>query len=421
MAELSRRIRTLVPEAGDGWEIYYRARRLQSAGRAVTWLCIGDHDVPTSPEILDAMQRSVEAGHLGYTPLPGTPALRRAIAARVTARARVPAGHENVIVTAGGQGALFAAMMAALDPGQACVVLDPYYASFPVTVRAVSAEPIVVQTRPEDGFQPDIAAIEAVLTPSTRAILINTPNNPTGAVYARERLERLAELCIRRDLWLISDELYDSQVHDGAHLGPRDLPGMAERTLVVGSMSKGFAMTGARIGWLVAPAEAVARLSDLALATTYGLPGFIQDAALHALTTCAGEEAEVARRYRGRRDVAVAALGEGGSTGGPVVRVVPPQGGMYLMLDIRGTGLDGIDFAGRLLEEESIAVMPGESFGAAAAGHIRVALTIPEDALAPAMTRIARLAERIAAEPPAAPAAGSPRGSAAAFAASASG
>jgi arginine:pyruvate transaminase len=395
MAELSRRIRSLVPEAGDGWEIYYRARRLQASGRAVTMLCIGDHDVLTAPEILGAMKRSMDAGHLGYTPLPGTPALRRAIAARVSGRARVPAEARNVIVTAGGQGALFAAMMAALDPGQGCIVLDPYYASFCVTVRAVSADPVIVATRPADAFQPDAAAIEAALTPATRAILINTPNNPTGAVYARDRLEGLAELCIRRDLWLISDELYDSQVHDGEHLSPRDLPGMAERTLLVGSMSKGFAMTGARIGWIVAPQEAIARLSDLALATTYGLPGFIQDAAAHALTTCGAQEAEVARRYRRRRDVALAALGNGAT-----VRVVPPQGGMYLMLDVRGTGLDGIGFAGRLLEDEGIAVMPGESFGAAAAGHVRVALTVPEDALGPAMTRIARLADRLAGSEP---------------------
>lgn len=391
MAELSRRIRALVPEAGDGWEIYYAARRLQATGRQVTMLCIGDHDVRTAPGILDEMKRSMDAGHLGYTALPGIPALRRAIAARVSARSRIPAESENVIVTAGGQGALFAAMMAALDPGQGCVVLDPYYPSFCVTVRAVSGEPVVVATRPENGFQPDAAAIEAALTPATRAILVNTPNNPTGAVYTRDRLERLVELCIRRDLWLISDELYDSQVHDGEHLSPRDLPGMAERTMLVGSMSKGFAMTGARVGWLVAPADAVARLTDLALATTYGLPGFIQDAAVHALTDCAAQEAEVAARYRRRRDSGVAALGNGAT-----LRAVPPQGGMYLMLDVRGTGLDGIGFARRLLEEEGIAVLPGESFGAAAAGHVRVALTVPEAALGDAIARMARLADRLA-------------------------
>jgi arginine:pyruvate transaminase len=263
-------------------------------------------------------------------------------------------------------------------------------------VRAVAAEPVIVATRPEDGFQPDAAAIEAALTPATRAILINTPNNPTGAVYARDRLERLAELCMRRDLWLISDELYDSQVHDGAHLSPRDLPGMAERTMLVGSMSKGFAMTGARLGWLIAPAEAIARLTELALATTYGLPGFIQDAAVHALAECAAQEAEVAARYRRRRDIALAALGNGSA-----LKAVPPQGGMYVMLDVRATGLDGIGFAGALLEEEGIAVMPGESFGAAAAGHVRVALTVPDAALGDAMARMAALADRLAdAAPP---------------------
>jgi arginine:pyruvate transaminase len=393
MAGLSRRIRTLVPEGGDGWEIYYRARRMQAAGRQVTMLCIGDHDVPTSPEIVGAMKRGMDAGHLGYTPLPGTPALRRAIAARVSARSRVPAGPENVLVTSGGQGALFSSMMAALDPGAGCIVLDPFYASFCVTVRAVSAEPIVVATRPADGFQPDAAAIEAALTPATRAILINTPNNPTGAVYSRDRLERLAELCIRHDLWLISDELYDSQVHDGEHISPRDLPDMVERTFQIGSMSKGFAMTGARLGWVIAPPEAVARMSELALATTYGLPGFMQDAAAHALEHCAAQEAEVAGRYRRRRDLALAALGNSDA-----VRVAPPEGGMYLMLDVRATGLDGFEFAGRLLEDMSIAVMPGESFGAAAAGHVRVALTVPDDPLRSAMTRVAALAARLAAE-----------------------
>lgn len=390
MAELSRRIRELVPEAGDGWAIYYAARRLQAAGQQVTMLCIGDHDVGTSSEIVEAMKHSMDSGHLGYTPLAGIPALRRAIADRVSSQSQVPAAAENVIVTAGGQGALFAAMTAALDPGQSCVVLDPFYPSFCVTVRAVSAEPILVPTRSEDGFQPDAAAIEAALTPATRAILINTPNNPTGAVYARDRLERLAELCVRRDLWLISDELYDSQVHDGAHLSPRDLPGMADRTFLIGSMSKGFAMTGARIGWLVAPAHSVARLTDLALATTYGLPGFIQDAAVHALSDYAAHEAEVAARYRRRRDVAVAALGNGAA-----LRAIPPQGGMYLMLDVRATGLDGVGFARRLLEEEGIALMPGESFGAAGAGHVRIALTVPEEALADAVARMVALAARL--------------------------
>ncbi len=389
MPRLSGRICGIVHEGGDGWEIYYRARAMQAAGQPVVMLSIGDHDIKTAPQVLDAMDASARGGNLGYASVPGSAALRTAIAARVTARGGPPATADQVIVTPGGQGAIFAAMMAALDPGDDCVILDPYYASFDITVRATSATPIIVPTLAEDGFQPDAAAIEAALTPRTRAILINSPNNPTGAVYHRDRLEALADLCRRHDLWVISDELYESQVHDGAHVSIRDLEDMAGRTFLIGSMSKGFAMTGARVGWAVAPADATARMIDLAGATTYGLPGFIQDAALFALTEFSAHEAEVAARYRRRRDIAVEVLGATNRLG-----FVPPEGGMYVMLDVRPTGLDGVDFSARLLEEQLIGVMPGESFGNAAAGHVRVALTVADDALRAAMQRIVAFAER---------------------------
>lgn len=389
--KLSNRIRGIVAGGSDGWDLYYRAHQMQTAGERVTMLSIGDHDIKTAPEILGEMDRSARSGNLGYASVQGARKLREAIAQRVTARNQTPATADNIIVTTGGQAAIFSSMMAALDPGDDCVILDPYYASFDLTVRSVSATPIVVPTRAEDGFQPDVGAIEAALTPRTRAILINTPNNPTGAVYARERLEAVADLCMRRDLWLISDELYDSQVHDGDHFSPRDLPGMADRTFVIGSMSKGYAMTGSRIGWAVAPEAAINAMADLAGATTYGLPGFIQDAALFALTECTESEDEIAKRYRRRRDVAVAALGNGAG-----VKVSPPQGGMYLMLDIRETGLDGIGFGNRLLDQERIGVMPGESFGQAAAGHLRIAMTVADDELADAMKRISALAASLA-------------------------
>ncbi|MEM1299523.1 MAG: aminotransferase class I/II-fold pyridoxal phosphate-dependent enzyme [Pseudomonadota bacterium] len=390
MPELSNRIRNVTADGSDGWELHYRAQAMRRAGENVIMLSVGDHDIKTDREVLQAMQASAEGGNLGYTPVPGSRALRQAIADRVTRRTATPAGPENVIVTSGGQGAIFAAMTAALDPGDACVLLDPFYASFDVTVRAVAAEPIVVPTRADDGFQPDAAAIEAALTPRTRAILINTPNNPTGAVYTRERLEAVAELCVSHDLWLISDELYDSQVHDGTHVSPRDMPGMAERTFQIGSMSKGYAMTGARCGWAVAPEDTVAKLIDLAGATTYGLPGFIMDAASFALTEYPQQEAEVAARYKRRRDLCVAEL-----SGQPGLRVSPPEGGMYIMLDVRETGLSGDAFGNLLLDEEKIGVMPGESFGQAAAGHIRIAMTVADEALEDAMHRIAGLAARL--------------------------
>lgn len=385
---VSRRIAGVVEGASDGWEVYYRARRLKAEGRPVVNLTVGDHDIKTDPAVIDAMEASARGGNLGYAPVMGADALRDALAARVSARSGAPASRENVIVTPGGQAGLFAAMSCALDPGEACLLVAPYYATFPLTVRGVGGRAVVVNAAPEADFAPDPAALDAAAAESgARALLINSPNNPTGAVYSRAVLEGVAEICRARDLWLIADELYDTQVYEGVHLSPRALPGMAERTLSVGSLSKSHAMTGWRIGWVAGPAEAVARMGDLAISTTYGVPGFIQDAALHALRDGEAGEAAIAARYRRRRDAALEAL-----TGAEGVRAHPAAGGMYLMLDIRPTGLTGAAFAEALLDAEGVAVMPGESFGPAAAGHLRVALTVPEDALADAMRRLARFA-----------------------------
>ncbi|MEM0942533.1 MAG: pyridoxal phosphate-dependent aminotransferase, partial [Pseudomonadota bacterium] len=375
----------------DGWGVFYKARAMRDAGHPVIMLSIGDHDIKTDAAILGAMTASMEGGNLGYSAIDGSAGLRGAIAERVTARSATPAGPDNVVVTPGGQAALFTAMMAALDPGQSAVVLDPYYATYSQTVRAASGRPITVACRAEDGFQPDAAAIEAACESDTRAVLINSPNNPTGAIYRPDRLAALVELCARRGMWLISDEVYDTQVWDATYRSVRDLPGAAERTLVVNSMSKSHAMTGSRIGWVLAPREAQARMADLLIATNYGVPGFIQDAAEFALRHGQATEDGVVERYRARRAVALATLANA-----PGIRVVPPEGGMYVMLDIRATGLSGTAFAETLLERELIGVMPGESFGEAAAGHLRVALTVPEEPLRDALSRIARLARELA-------------------------
>jgi len=388
--ELSRRIRAVVGGVDDGWLVHYRARQMKAAGEPVVMLTVGDHDIKTDASILDAMKASMDAGNLGYSNVMGSDALRDAIARRVTARTAAGAGRENIVVTAGGQAALFASLTAVLDPGQSCVVLDPFYATFVQTVRAAAGRAIVVETPADQGFQPDAAAIERALAADTRAILINSPNNPTGALYDPGRLAALADLCRRRGLWLISDELYETQVHDGVHLSPRDLPGMADRCLVIGSLSKSHAMTGSRLGWVVGPAGAIERLGDLLTTTNYGIPGFIQDAGLHALIHADAVEAAIAARYRRRGQAALAAIGNA-----PGVRAVPPRGGMYLMLDIRETGLSGDEFAIRLLAAEGIAVMPGESFGQAAAGHLRIALTVPEADLRDALGRIAGFARTL--------------------------
>lgn len=387
----SRRIRGIVTGEDDGWSVHYRAEAMRRAGEPVIALTVGDHDVKTDASILDAMKASMDAGNLGYAAVSGAPGLREAIAARATRRAKTPAGPENVVVTPGGQYALYSSCLAAMEPGQSCIVLDPHYATYEQTMRAASIEPIKVVCAAADGFQPDVERIAAALRPDTGAILINSPNNPTGAVYRRDRLDALAGLCRERGLWLLSDEVYDTQVWEGEHISARDLPGMAERAMVIGSLSKSHAMTGCRMGWVLAPAEVQKRLADLLNVTNYGLPGFIQDAAEFAIREARAAEAAVVERYRRRRGAALRALGNG-----PGFRLVPPQGGMYVMLDIRETGLSGVDFACRLLAEERVAVMPGESFGEACAGHLRIALTAPEDRLTEALGRISRFAGRLA-------------------------
>ena len=169
---LSQRIRAVVGRADDGWSLYYRARAMKAAGEPVVMLTIGDHDIKTDASILDAMKASMDAGNLGYSGVMGSDALRDAIARRVAARTDIGAARENIIVTPGGQAALFASLMAVLDPGQSCIVLDPFYATFAQTVRAAGGRAIMVKTPADQGFQPDISAIEQALEPDTKAILI---------------------------------------------------------------------------------------------------------------------------------------------------------------------------------------------------------------------------------------------------------
>jgi arginine:pyruvate transaminase len=210
-------------------------------------------------------------------------------------------------------------------------------------------------------------------------------------VYGADTLTGIAEVCKRHDLWLISDEVYDTQVWEGSHISPRALPGMADRTLVVGSMSKSHAMTGSRIGWIVGPREAITNLITLATHTTYGVPGYIQDAAVFALNQGAPLEHDIAAPFRRRR-----ALAQGILAAQNTVGLVPSQGAMYLMLDIRATGMDGEAFANALLDAHQIAVMPGESFGKAAAGHVRVAMTIADEDFAKALTTLCQFAATMA-------------------------
>ncbi|MGC3936717.1 pyridoxal phosphate-dependent aminotransferase [Roseobacter sp. EG26] len=389
--QLSSRITGLTGGGSDGWDVFLKARRMIATGTPVTELTIGEHDIRTAAPILQDMHASALGGHTGYAAVPGTETLRQTVAARVQERSGVPTTRDNVMITPGGQAALFAAHMAACDPGDTALYIDPYYATYPGTLRGAGTIPQAISTRAEDAFQPRAEALKAH-SGAARSLLVNSPNNPTGVVYSDRTLEMIASVCCEDDLWLISDEVYDTQVWEGRHLSPRALPGMAERTLVVGSMSKSHAMTGSRCGWIIGPEDAVADLITLATHTTYGVPGFIQDASTFALNQGRDFEAKIAEPFRRRRALASQVLARQNTVG-----LVPAQGAMYLMLDVRATGLSGEAFAYDLLDAHHIAVMPGESFGKSAAGHIRVAMTIEDTAFEAALQTLCAHAEKLAA------------------------
>jgi len=383
----SKRIAAITGNGSDGWGVFYKARTIMAQGIHITELTIGEHDIRTDPVILEAMYDAAKGGATGYALITGIPELRAEVATRITAQTGVETTSKNVMITPGGQAGLFAAHMAACDPGDIGVFIDPYYATYPTTLRAASVTPFAISAHAENAFCPTYSDLNTAPA-GAKSLLVNSPNNPTGTIYDDKTMNDIARFVRERDMWLVSDEVYDTQIWEGRHTSFRAMEGMAERTMVVGSLSKSHAMTGSRLGWVIAPEHMIEMINDLATNTTYGVAGFVQQAGLCALRLGPEFEAQIAAPFRRRRDIALNILRDFQDIG-----VVPPKGAMYMMLDLRKTGLSGEEFALRLLDERHIAVMPGESFGQAAAGHIRVALTIADDAFAIAFREVCKFAQ----------------------------
>jgi arginine:pyruvate transaminase len=244
---------------------------------------------------------------------------------------------------------------------------------------------------PEHDFHPDLDALARAITKRTRMIWINSPHNPTGAVLDRAEIEAIAALCRQHDLWLLSDEVYEDLAFARPHISPWSLPDMAERTVVVSSLSKSHAIPGFRMGWMIGPPALTQHLFNLLLCTLYGGPPFIQDGALVALSEDLPEVAAVHQSYRNRATLMSDILASA-----PNCRVVRPEGGMFVLLDIRDSGLGSEEFAGMLLEREAVAVLPCDGFGPSAIGHLRISLTVADAQLKEAGERIVRLARQLA-------------------------
>jgi len=352
---------------------------------------VGDPDFDTPPAIVDAAVRSLRQGRTHYMPIIGEPALREAIARMHSLSTGQQVGQENVAVLAGAQCALFSAALCLLDDGDEVIVPEPMYVTYEAVLRAAGARIVNVPLPASRRFALDPADIAAAITPRTRAMLINSPHNPTGSILSRRDWEAIAELCRRHDLWLISDEVYATLVYDGEHVSPAGLPGMAERTVTVNSLSKSHAMTGWRIGWMVAPVSLIPHIANLALCMLYGCPGFVQDAAIAALEGGAAEVGRMRDAYRARRDLVYRKLSQAAGLGCHL-----PAAGMFMMVDIRPTGRSAYAFSEGLLDAQGVSVLAGEAFGQSAAGHIRLSLGMPEPVLAEACDRILAYARSLA-------------------------
>jgi arginine:pyruvate transaminase len=378
----------LAGKGAGAWSTHLEAARQRAQGRDVILLTVGDPDQAPPEILIEATVTSLRRHRTHYSPIAGYPELRSAVAARVARRTGHACSADNVVIVPGAQAGLFATLQCIAGPGDEVIIPEPIYATYEAVVGASGARLVTVPLRAETGFHPDIGTIEAALTPRSRVLWINSPHNPTGAVLSASEIEAIAALCRRHRLWLVSDEVYEDLAFTRPH---RSVWGLAEQSIVISSLSKSHAAPGFRIGWIVAPPPLVAHLFNLVLCMLYGGPPFIQDGALAALKSDLPEVGALREDYRRR-----AALLGGLLADAPNCRLTPPEGGMFLLLDVRSTGLGAEAFARALLDREGVATLPCDGFGPSAAGHLRISLAAPDARLTEASERILRFTRALA-------------------------
>ncbi|NMX64776.1 aminotransferase class I/II-fold pyridoxal phosphate-dependent enzyme [Pseudomonas sp. WS 5059] len=375
-------------ESVSAWDIHYAAVEARGRGEDVIVLSVGDPDFATASAICETAVDALRAGDTHYTHVLGRPALREAIAAKQSRLQGIAVHADNVALVAGAQNGLFATSLCLFSHGDEVLVPEPMYLTYEACIHASGARIATIEQPAANGFRLTRAALEKAISAKTRGIALATPCNPTGNVYSREELELVAEVAREHDLWVISDEVYGQITYDQPHLSIASLPGMAERTVVLNSLSKTHAMTGWRVGWVVAPTTLVGHLDNLLLCMLYGLPGFIQEAAIKALELDDEVVSDARTVYRRRRDLVVAGLGDIADLDCRV-----PQAGMFMLVDVRRTGLSSMDFAWQLFRATGVSVLDAQAFGASAEGFVRISFTVADDTLKDACQRIAGFVE----------------------------
>ena len=353
-----------------------------AAGRPdVIHLEVGEPDAPTPAHIIKGAFEAAQAGWTKYSANAGLPTLRALIASRMSGRWGVQVVPDQVVVTTGAVGAVYSAISTVVDAGDEILLPDPGWPNYESMAHLLHVKAVRYNLLAKNGFLPDPDDIESRITEKTKVILINTPTNPTGAVFPERLMARLADIAQNRGVYLISDEIYEDIVFEGQHVSAGSL-GIGDRTFVVSGLSKSYSMTGWRLGWLICGSELAHVASSLQESLTSCASTISQKAGEVALSGSQDFTRTFCGNYRRRRDILVQVFSNTG------VLPAVPAGAFYALIDISSTGLSSFDFAKRLLLEYSVACVPGGTFGQSCEQFVRVAFTIDDDQLREGLLRL---------------------------------
>jgi aspartate/methionine/tyrosine aminotransferase len=383
MAKIASRISVLTGEGALA--VFARAKELEKQGRSIIHLELGEPDFHPAAPVVDAVRAAVANGRDRYVATRGIPPLRSAIADYLQRTRNLNVSAEQVLVAPGCKMALSLAMMALIERDDEVLYPDPSFPIYPSFSRGLGAKAVAYALCEKNKFQPDLAEVASKITPKTRLLIFNSPNNPTGTVFSEATLAEIAELAKKHDLWVIADEIYARILFNGEYKSIWALPGMAERTVIIDGFSKSFAMTGWRIGYAVAPERVIDALDLLVLNTFTCTAEFTQVAAVEALQDSTDAVPAMVSEYRKRREVFVEKLNKI-----PGFRCHPPDGAFYAWVNIEETGKSAEEVQKILLEEVGVATIAGAAFGAQGKNYIRFSLVSATNLLDDALERIER-------------------------------
>ena len=385
----SKLIKKISGPASKAWLVGDKAFEMIDAGKDVIHLGIGDPDFDTPKQISSLLKEAIDNNKTHYSPLAGENGLRQEIASHAMGLYGGDIKKENIAVLPGAQAALFSAFLCLAERGDEVIVLEPTYATYPAVIQASGAKIVTVKLDEKTGYQLNVSDIKRAITSKTKAILINSPSNPSGAVFEQDTLNALADLCKRERIWLVTDEVYWSLTYEDDHASAFFQNETRANVIVINSLSKSHAMTGWRVGWVIAPEEIIDALTSLSQAQYFGVSQFIQLAAIEAL-----RDKKNPQIFKGlflsRRDAFIKEIKKS-----ELLQFSVPQGGMFLLINIEKTGLDGGKFAERLLQEEHVAVVPGYGFGESMQNTIRIGFLDEIPRLIEAARRLRRFAESL--------------------------